>query len=158
MRAVLFVEIDGVKYFKCDTFWSKSENPRNAKIYSNDDMSNLKDWLQSVFPYNIYVDMFESVYNRYNGAKLGYFIPDESLYENSFILKDGTKVEDLGKPVYLWVIKMKPVSEWELEYRNEKGGERESANVKGKLGIFLDYKEEHRDNVINDILNKKESE
>ena len=72
MRAVLFVEIKGVKYFKCDTFWSKSENPRNTKIYSNDRMSELKDWLQSIFPYNIYEDMFEAVYEKYNNAKLGY--------------------------------------------------------------------------------------
>lgn len=159
MRAVLFVEIKGVKYFKCDTFWSKSENPRNAKIYSNDRMSELKDWLQSIFPYNIYENMFEAVYEKYNNAKLGYFTPDESLYENSFILKEGTKVEDLGDPKYLWVIKMNPISEWKLEYRNEKEGERRSANVmEDSLGTFLDYTEEHRDEVISDILKEKESE
>ena len=158
MRAVLFIEIEGVKYFKCDTFWSKSENPRNAKVYSNDRMSELEGWLQSVFPHNIYVDMIETIYNRYNNAKLGYFTPDESLYENQFILKEGTKVEDLGSPTYLWTIKMNPISEWKLEYREDKG-ERKSADVKEKsLGVFLDYKKEHRDEVINTILKEKESE
>lgn len=31
MNAVYFIEKDGVKYYKCDTFWSTSDNIENAK-------------------------------------------------------------------------------------------------------------------------------
>ena len=54
---------------------------------------------------------------------------------------------------------MNPISEWKLEYRNEKEGERRSANVmEDSLGTFLDYTEEHRDELISNILKEKESE
>lgn len=160
MKAVIFVETkeNGV-LFKCDTFWSKSEKPRNAKVYS-DDPTQLKGWLQSVLPHNVYKDLLNEVKDRYDGAKLGYFIPKEELYENQYCLKGDVTIEDLGKPTYLWSIKMNEVSDWVIKRDNicnEKG--RESIDFDSKsLGTFIDYIQTHRDDIINEVLKEKESE
>jgi len=160
MKAVIFVETSDKKVlFKCDTFWSKSENPRDAKIYS-DNPSELKGWLQSVMPHNIYKDMLEKVKDRYDGANLGYFIPKDELFENSFCLKDGVVLSDLGKPTYLWSIKMNSVSDWVItkEHKGDKD-EKESVDVDNKsLCEFLDYRSAHRDEILREVLKEKESE
>ena len=35
MKAIYFIEIEGVKYYKTDTFWSKSKDFKHAKIHSD---------------------------------------------------------------------------------------------------------------------------
>lgn len=163
MRTVIFVETKFGLYFKCDTFWSQSEKPENAKIYS-DNMPELKNWLQSILPSNIYEDRIEYVKDKYDGAKLGYFtIKNDVLFEGAYRLKDGTEIKDLGKPNYLWIIKMNDISNWVIKSRRpgktENKTDRESIDVDPKsLGYFLDYKETHRNDVLNDVLNEKESE
>lgn len=155
MKVVIFVETKEGIQFKCDTFWSKSPYASDAKIYSNS--NSLKALLQSVLPHNIY-DM-KYIRDTYDDAKLGYFIPDISLYENDYRLKNYTKIDDLGKPVYLWVIKMNDISEWVIEkvYPITHNDDKELFVVDvGSIGLFIDYKQTHRDELIEDILNKKE--
>lgn len=157
MKAVIFVETkeDGI-LFKCDTLWSKSDKPRNAKVYS-DKPTELKGWLQSVLPHNIYKDMVDKVKERYDGAKLGYFTPDENLFKNAYILNDDVCIEDLGKPTYLWTIKMNDVSDWVIKREHEK--DKPSIDVDTEsLGEFIDYKQSHRDEIISNVLNEKDPE
>ena len=159
MKAVIFIESkeEGIQ-FKCDTFWSKSDKPRNAKVYS-DNLNSLKDWLQSVLPHNIYVDKMEYTMNKYQGARLGYFTPDDSLYESGYSLKDDVKVEDLGNPIYLWSIEMNDISNWILKNKKVDRDGRESFDVESNsLGEFIDYKQIHRDELLKEILKEKESD
>src|ERR1019366_8740895 len=127
MKALLFVEINDKKYFKCDTFWTQSSKPENAKIYS-DDSPQLKGWLQSVLHGHIYkskddetleasIVEWKTWIKKYEGAKLGYLsISNADLFrDGNFSLKEGTKAEDLNKPVYLWRIRLKDESEWILK-------------------------------------------
>ncbi len=162
MKAVLFVEREGVK-FKCDTFWSMSKIPRNAKIYSNDSIESLRGWLYPVISGYLYKNkdktMEESIQSwnewicGYNDAKLGYFTPDDSLYESQFYLKD-IDVSDLGKPTYLWSIIIKDSDNWIINISDDESIEYDVDSIRD----FVDYKQIHRDELIGDILNKKESE
>lgn len=159
MKAVIFVETKEGIQFKCDTFWSKSARPDRAKVYS-DDPNQLKSWLQCVLPHTIYKNRLEKVRETYDGAKLGYFIPSENLFKNSFILNDGVSIEELGRPTYLWSIKMNDVSEWVIkkEHPDEKDSE-DTVDVETEsLGEFIDYKQTRRDEVIGDILKEKDPE
>ena len=47
MNAVYFIEKNGVKYYKCDTFWSKSNKIENAKIH-NDSQYDQERFLYSL--------------------------------------------------------------------------------------------------------------
>jgi hypothetical protein len=159
MKALLFVEIDGKKYFKCDTFWSQSFNPEHAKIYS-DDSSQLKGWLQSAIHGYIYkskdktlegsIEEWKIWIKKHEGAKLGYLpISNQDLFKNAFSLKEGTKVEDLNKPVYLWMIRLKDESEWTLKSSDEKSADYDLYTVR----YFDEYKQFHRDEIIGELLN-----
>lgn len=161
MRAVIFIETKNGLFFKCDSFWSQSERPDHAKVYSNDSLSELKGWLQSVLPYNVYKDRIDFVKDKYDGAKLGYFTPTEDLYRDSYCLKAGTEVKDLGKPIYLWIIKMNDVSDWVIKKETPADPKdpksKDSIDFDSKsLGEFIDYKQSHRDEVIGDILKDSE--
>jgi hypothetical protein len=159
MKAVIFVETKEGIEFKCDTFWSKSSKPRHAKVYS-DNPNELKGWLQSILPSNIYKDRIEYVNDKYQGAKLGYFTPDDNLFEGPYNLKDDLTIDQLGKPKYLWSIEMNEVSDWIIKrdnISNEKG--RESVDFdSSSLGRFVDYKQTHRNDIISEVLKEKESE
>lgn len=157
MKTVIFIEIKGVIHFKCDSFWSMSQRPDHAKVYSSDGIDDLKSWLQSVLPTNIYKDKMDYVRDRYHGSKLGYFSPDEILYKNSFILKDETLVEDLGPPKYLWKIEMNDTSEWIIT--KEDLSDKPSIYVdRESLGRFIDYRQFNRDEVIDSLLKEKDSD
>jgi hypothetical protein len=162
MKSVIFVETknEGIM-FKCDTFWSKSENPRHAKVYSNSSTKELKGWLQSVLPSHVYTDMIEKTKDKYDKANLGYFTPDENLFENQYYLKKDVSIKDLGKAKYLYTIQMNDTSKWIIkkEHKSKKEGERDSVNLDTKsIGYFIDYKQCHRDDIINEVLKEKESE
>ncbi len=157
MKAVIFIESKEGIQFKCDTFWSKSEKPRNAKVYS-DNPKELKGWLQSVLPHSIYKNKMEYVLDKYQGAKLGYFTPDEDLFESQYNLKSEVTIEQLGKPTYLWTIKMNDISDWVIK-KEHKDGESTTVDVDSKsLGDFIDYIQTHRDELIQEILKEKESD
>jgi hypothetical protein len=159
MKVVIFVETKEGILFKCDTFWSKSDEPKHAKVYSNNNLSDLKGWLQTILPSNVYTDMIEYARNKYDGAKLGYFIPDESLYRNQFCLKEDVLIKDLGKPIYLWTVKMNDVSEWVVkEVHEPKDGRSTTDFYTSSMGEFIDYIQTQRDETINNVLNKKDSD
>ena len=153
MRAILFIEIDGKFLFKCDTFWNKSEKIHSAKIYSNNDIASLKGWLYPIIPTYHYTDN-ESINKwretniKYNNAKLGHFIIDDSVCKNQFLLKEEIKIEDLGSPIYLCYLKTKSELEWKL------------LSIKGdivdydpdSIREFIDYKQIKRDSSIDSIL------
>ena len=35
MKAIFFVEIEGIRFYKTDTFWSKSKDFTNAKVHTD---------------------------------------------------------------------------------------------------------------------------
>lgn len=157
MKAVIFIESNEGIQFKCDTFWSKSEKPKNAKVYS-DNPNELKNWLQSVLPHSIYKDKMEYVRDKYQGAKLGYFTPDETLFESEYNLKSYITTDQLGKPTYLWTIEMNDISDWIIK-KEHKDDDRVSIDVdSSSLGRFIDYKQTHRDELLKEILKEKESD
>jgi len=157
MKAVIFIESNEGIQFKCDTFWSKSEKPKNAKVYS-DNPNELKGWLQSVLPHSIYKDKMEYVRDKYQGAKLGYFTPDETLFETGYNLKSYITTDQLGKPTYLWTIEMNDISDWIIK-KEHKDDDRVSIDVdSSSLGRFIDYKQTHRDELLKELLKAKESD
>ncbi len=162
MRALLFVEMGGKKHFKCDTFWSKSQDPTQAKVYSDDSISSLNDWLHPVIHGYIFKDgetIEQSItkwkiwVRSYDDAKLGYFTVKDDLLKNQFCIKDGVQIEDLGNPIYLWQISLKDESNWVINSKNSSV----SADLE-TVREFIDYKQIHRDEAIDDILKEKESE
>lgn len=84
MRAVYFIEKDGVKYYKCDTFWSKSTDITNAKIH---DDSRVEDFLKSL----IYVSTLISKH-VINGSIYVYQTFNESQLDNPYSLKKDPEI------------------------------------------------------------------
>lgn len=164
MKALIFVEINGEKFFKCDTFWSKSSKPYDAKVYHDNDPKQLKDWLQSVIHGMIFpgkgspekgLEIYEEEMRKYDGSKLGYFIPPDDIFKNDFCVLDKIKVEDLENPIYLWSIILKDPSEWKEKSRSSEGESFMSINLDvDTMREFVDYKQIHREETINDLLKK----
>lgn len=104
MRAIYFVEVKGVKYYKCDTFWSKSSKHTNAKIH-NDTKHDQDRFFESLVygfkPYNV-EELNEEEYTRfknYEGSLYGYqTILDPETTDTRFSLKEDVK---LSEPIYL---------------------------------------------------------
>lgn len=100
MRAIYFVEIDGEKYYKCDTFWSKSKDKKHAKIH-NDDQYDQERFFTSLIsgfkPYNtkeLSDDEFEKM-KRYEGSLYGYQkILDEYTPETHYTLLEESNLSD----------------------------------------------------------------
>lgn len=137
MRAVYFVEIDGEKHYKCDTFWSKSKNKKHAKIH-NDEQYDQERFFTSLIggfkPYNtkeLSDDEFEKM-KRYEGSLYGYqTILDEYTPETHYTLLEESNLSD---PIYL----------------------RQIISI-SRDGITdsIDYKVINRDLKINKIINQK---
>lgn len=156
MKAILFLKTKQGQYlFKGDSFWSKGVDPDYAKVYSDDDINQVNDWLRNgLFPWNIYKNKIDDVIKRYHDGILGYFTPSEDKYDGPHNIKKGTTIEELGKPTYLWVSKMKPFDEWIIEKEDD-----DSITPKsGTIGYFEDYTQYHRDEILTDVLNKKDSD
>ncbi len=142
---------EGEYLFKGDSFWSKGKDPDFAKIYSDDNIDQVNSWLRNgIFPWNIYKDKIDVVIDRYHDGILGYFTPDESKYDGRHNLKKGTKIDELGKPTYLWIIKLYPQSDWVIEKQDEN-----SINP-SNMGYFENYTEYHRDEILKDVLKDSE--
>ena len=146
---------DGEYLFKGDSFWSKGSEPSFAKIYSDDNIEQVNDWLKNgIMPWNIYKNKIDMVIDRYSDGILGYFTPSEDLYDGPHNLKKETTIEDLGKPNYLWIIRLKPQTEWIIRKEDD-----ESITPDTKsMCSFENYTEYYRDKVITDVLNEKDSE
>lgn len=156
MKAILFLKTKSGQYlFKGDSFWSKGSEPSYAKIYSNDDIEQVNDWLKNgIMPWNIYKDKIDMVIDIYTDGILGYFTPSEDLYDNPYNLKKETIIEDLGRPTYLWIIRLNNQSEWVITKEDD-----ESITPDTKsMCSFESYTEFHRDEVITNVLNEKDSE
>lgn len=99
-------------------------------------------------PWNIFKDKIDMVIDRYDNGILGYFTPDESKYQGVHNLKKGTTIDELGKPTYLWLIKLKPFDEWVITKEDD-----ESITPDTKsMCTFEDYTEYHRDEILKDVL------
>lgn len=104
MRAIYFIEVKGVKYYKCDTFWSKSDKYTHAKIH-NDTKHDQDRFFESLIygfkPYNtdeLNDEEYERIKN-YEGSLYGYqTILDPETPETRFSLKEGA---NLSEPIYL---------------------------------------------------------
>ncbi len=133
-RAIYFIERDGIKYYKCDTFWSKSDKTTNAKIHddSDHDKNRFFTSLCSGFkPWNT-EELNDKDYNiikNYEGGFYGYqTILDDITKETTFTLSESSNLSD---PIYLRQI-----------ISISKNGTVDS----------IDYKVIDRDNKINSII------
>ena len=114
MNAIYFIEIEGIKYYKCDTFWSKSANFCNAKLH---DDTRVEDFIRSYnynfehtgkklhdLPNSRNSEDYENFRNqciKNIGALFGYQTFDDSEKENDYVLK---KDAILNEPKYFYRI------------------------------------------------------
>lgn len=144
MKAILFLKTkDGQYLFKGDSFWSKGVDPDFAKVYSNDSITEVERWLKNgVFPWNIYSDKIQTVINRYSDGILGYFTPSDDMFKDSYSIKDGATIEDLGDPKLLYIVKVRPFSDWIIEKEEESimedGSLRKSITPKSDSVIYFE--------------------
>lgn len=132
MNAIYFIEKDGIKYYKCDTFWSKSEDRKNAKIHndSKHDQDRFFDSslysLEKIMTYN--EEERDSIKRFFEGAIYGYQTFKDDQLQNQFSLKEDSEISET---VYLKMIQ----------------------NIKDD-GSFevIDYKQILRDEKINKII------
>ncbi len=150
MKAILFLKTkDGQYLFKGDSFWTKDKNPDFSKVYSNDNITEVEGWLKNgVFPWNIYKDKIQIVIDRYHDASLGYFTPSDDKYSTPHNIAPGTTIDELGDPKFLYILKVKPFSEWIISKEDDDSITPDSKSVV----YFEDYTQIHRDEVLTDIL------
>ena len=133
MKAVYFIELtDGTRFYKCDTFWSKSPQIKHSKIHDDSeyDQKRFFESLVSGFKPWQTEELNDEDYQknkRYEGAKYGYQKVLDGV--TGFTLPEDVK---LSEPVYLTQI--------------------ETINKKGEVSAptIESYK---RDTKINQILN-----
>jgi len=131
MNAVYFIEKNGVKYYKCDTFWSKSDKIENAKIHNdseNDQERFLKSLLYSLDRGDVRGDVSEDIINFFQDTKYGYRKFKESEVDGFSLKKDA----QISEPIYLKYI----------------------TNVSKDGYDIIDYKQILRDEKINKIMKK----
>lgn len=103
MRAVYFIEIEGVKYYKTDSFWSKSKDFTHAKIH-DDSQSDRERFFMSLL--SGLKPRTDGVHNDEDWKKVQRWIG--SLYGYQTVVSEGnsdrwTLSEDtiLSKPYYV---------------------------------------------------------
>ncbi len=102
-NAIFFIEKDGVKKYKTDTFWSKDTNPMYAKLHHTDDVDRfLKGYLYSIESYaERHNDEFVKIKNEYKGIKYGYQTFEDDQKQSTYTLKENPI---LSEPVYCFII------------------------------------------------------
>jgi hypothetical protein len=112
MKALMFIQKnDGVIYYKCDTFWTESSKVNHAKIYGDNDQSEIDKWL-TPYGYNIEIYLkdnpneLDNYVKKYDGCKMGYRTINDNLLQNAWRLKDDVEEKDLGNVIYTHEIKM----------------------------------------------------
>lgn len=105
MRALYFIEAtDGTKYYKCDTFWSKSHKRTHAKIHEDTQYDKDRFFTSLIYGFKPYKgeelsDEDYTVFKKYVGGLYGYqTIIDEVTPETQFTIKEDTNISE---PVYL---------------------------------------------------------
>ncbi len=106
MKALIFIQTnDGKIYYKCDTFWSKSDKINYAKIYRDDNQDEIDKWITS-YDYNIHEylkknpDKMNDIIESYHNCKMGYRTVNDSFLKDEFTLKEDIKDKDLGELIY----------------------------------------------------------
>lgn len=127
MNAVYFIEKNGVKYYKCDTFWSKSDKIENAKIH-NDSENDQERFLKSLLYSLDRGDVSEDIINFFQDTKYGYRKFKGSEVDGFSLKKDA----QISEPIYLKYI----------------------TNVSKDGYDIIDYKQILRDEKINKIMKK----
>ena len=107
-KAIYFIEVDGIKQYKCDTFWSKSPEVRHAKIHDDskhDQDRFFKSLCDGFKPWGTpeLLDSEFETFRKYEGSLYGYQevlkVDDEF---NGYSLLDGY---ELSEPKYIIQIK-----------------------------------------------------
>jgi hypothetical protein len=131
MNAIYFIEREGIRYYKCDTFWSKSKKIENAKIHTDSEHDQerfLKSLLYPLENRKEDVNPIENLIKQFQDTKYGY-----QTFTNSEIsglsLKESAKVSE---PIYLKYI----------------------TNIKKDSYDIIDYKQILRDEKIDKIMEK----
>lgn len=105
MKAIYFLEKNNIKYYKCDTFWSKSKDRQRAKIHDDSkyDQDRFFDsamsTLKRIGDHNN--EEKDSIKNFFEGCIYGYQNFEDDQLKNDFSLKEDSEVSE---PVYLKVI------------------------------------------------------
>jgi hypothetical protein len=104
MRAVYFVEIEGVRYYKTDSFWSKSKKFTDAKIHDDGKSdkerffvslcSGFKPFKKDEHPEDEYNDWIL----KYSGSLYGYQTVKSDGNSDRFSLSEDAQLSD---PIYL---------------------------------------------------------
>jgi hypothetical protein len=104
MRAIFFIEIEGVKYYKADSFWSKSKNFTHAKIHTDckDDKDRFfKSLVSGLKPYPSGTEWDDEDWvkiQRWQGSLYGYqTVVSEGKSDRWTLSEDSV----LSKPYYL---------------------------------------------------------
>lgn len=132
MKAIYFLEKDNVRYYKCDTFWSKSQDRQNAKIHSDSEYDQDRFFDSALYSLNRIGNYNEeekdSIKDFFEGCIYGYQTFKDDQLQNQFSLKEDSEISE---PFYLKMIQ----------------------NVKDD-GTFevIDYKQILRDEKINKII------
>jgi len=101
MKAVYFLEKNKVKYYKRDTFWSKSKKIENAKIHS-DSVYDQERFFESALYSLKNCKGKEEIINFYEGCIYGYQTFKEDQLQTKLSLK---KDSEISETVYLKMIK-----------------------------------------------------
>lgn len=103
MKAVYFIEKDGVKHYKCDTFWSTSANQKNAKIHSDSIYDQDRFFESATYPISkINENTEEKTKDFFDNSIYGYQSFDDDALLNEYSIKEDYNLPD---PTYLKLIK-----------------------------------------------------
>ena len=136
MKAIFFVEIEGIRFYKTDTFWSKSKDFTNAKVHTDSEDDKRRFFaplIERLKPYKKFEhsdDEFDKI-KKWIGALYGYQKVIKEVSDGWTLSKDS----ELSDPVYLRII--------------------DSVNKFGDVDSS-DAKIVIRNRLINDIFNEKD--
>lgn len=115
-QAVYFIEVDGEKHYKCDTFWSKSTNLKNAKIHNDSDYDKnrfFESLCYSIKPNSDnekYFDLTDERYNhvkKFEGGIYGYQVVGKEIDQDYYYGRSSSEIK-ASEPVYLKIIEKIP--------------------------------------------------
>lgn len=105
MKAIYFLEKDNVKYYKCDTFWSKSKDRQNAKIHNDSEYDQDRFFDAALYSLsrigNYNEEEKDSIKGFFEGCIYGYQTFDDDQLQSQFSLKEDSEVSE---PVYLKMV------------------------------------------------------
>jgi len=97
LKYIYFIERNGVKYYKLDTFWSESKDITSSKVYSSINLELLDSYTHTIsYWFENNQDAYLKHYEEWNNAFLGYqtLEDDQTQPDNKYILVDKPIISD----------------------------------------------------------------